>query len=77
MNKSPWLRRRLFLGRAQMWQAKFSEAFMRNQIVTGTNAPTFLRVNGPARNIDAFYTAFDVTPEDKMYIAPENRVRVW
>jgi putative endopeptidase len=68
---------RLFLGRAQMWQAKFSEGFIRNQIVTGTNAPTFLRVNGPARNMDAFYQAFDVTPQDKMYIAPENRVRVW
>jgi len=68
---------RLFLGRAQMWQAKFSETFLRNQIVTGTNAPTFLRINGPARNIDAFYEAFDVKPGDRMYIPPEQRVRVW
>jgi putative endopeptidase len=68
---------RLFLGRAQMWQAKFSEGFLRNQIATGSNAPTFLRVNGPARNMDAFYQAFDVTPDDKMYIAPANRVRIW
>jgi putative endopeptidase len=68
---------RLFLGRAQMWQAKFSETFLRNQIVTGTNAPTFLRVNGPARNIDTFYEAFDVKVGDRMYIPPEQRVRVW
>jgi putative endopeptidase len=68
---------RLFLGRAQMWQAKFSDGFLRNQIATGSNAPTFLRVNGPARNMDEFYEAFDVTPDDKMYIAPENRVRIW
>ncbi|MGZ7031662.1 MAG: M13 family metallopeptidase [Thermoanaerobaculia bacterium] len=68
---------RLFLGRAQMWRAKFSEGFVRNQIATGSNAPPFLRVNGPARNLDAFYQAFDVKPADKMYIAPAERVRVW
>jgi putative endopeptidase len=68
---------RLFLGRAQMWQAKFSEGFLRNQIATGSNAPTFLRVNGPARNMDSFYRSFDVTPEDKMYIAPQDRARIW
>ena len=68
---------RVFLGRAQMWQAKFSEGFLRNQIATGTNAPTFLRVNGPARNMDAFYEAFSVAPEDQMYIPPEKRARIW
>jgi putative endopeptidase len=68
---------RFFLGRAQMWRAKFSDGFQRNQIATGSNAPPFLRVNGPARNMEAFYQAFEVTPEDKMYMAPEMRVRVW
>jgi|GEM_PF-17056 len=68
---------RFFLGRAQMWRAKFSETFTRNQIATGLNAPPFLRVNGPARNIDAFYDAFDVRPEDRMYLPPEKRMRAW
>ncbi len=68
---------RFFLGRAQMWRAKFSDGFIRNQTATGVNAMPFLRVNGPARNLDAFYQAFNVTFEDKMYIAPEERVRVW
>jgi len=29
------------------------------------------------RNIDAWYEAFDVKPGDKLYIPPEERVRIW
>ena len=68
---------RVFLGRAQMWRAKFGLGFVRNQLATATNAPPFLRVNGPVRNIDAWYAAFNVKPGDKLYLAPENRVRIW
>ena len=35
------------------------------------------RVNVTLRNIDDFYTAFDITEGDAMYLAPENRVNVW
>lgn len=68
---------RYFLGRAQMWRAKFSTNFIRNQIATGMNAPPLMRVNGPVRNVDAWYTAFEVQPGDKLYLAPEERVRLW
>ena len=68
---------RVFLGRAQMWRAKFNANFVRNQLATGVNSPPFLRVNGPVRNVDAWYEAFNVKPGDRLYIAPENRVRIW
>jgi predicted metalloendopeptidase len=32
---------------------------------------------GIVRNIDAWYKAFDVKPGDKMYLSPEQRLRVW
>jgi len=35
------------------------------------------RANGPLRNIDAWYKAFDVKPGDAMYLPPEQRVRIW
>ena len=35
------------------------------------------RVNVTLRNIDDFYTAFDITEGDAMYLAPEKRVNVW
>jgi putative endopeptidase len=68
---------RFFLGRAQMWRAKFQEAFIRTQNATGHNAPPFMRVNGPLPNIDAWYEAFGVRPGDSLYLAPADRVRIW
>jgi putative endopeptidase len=68
---------RFFLGRAQMWRAKFGSNFVRNQIATGANAPPFLRVNGPVRNIDAWYAAFSVEQGDTLYLPPDDRVRLW
>ena len=34
-------------------------------------------MNGPVRNIDAWYAAFGVKPGDTLYVAPEDRVRIW
>ena len=68
---------RVFLGRAQMWRAKFPPDFVRNQVATGYNAMPFLRVNGPVRNMDEWYAAFDVKPGDKMYLPPEQRAHIW
>lgn len=65
---------RFFLGRAQMWRAKFGVEMQRNQIATGSNSPPFQRINGPLRNMDAWYAAFGVKPGDKLYLAPEDRV---
>jgi putative endopeptidase len=35
------------------------------------------RVNGIVRNVDAWYTAFNIRPGDKLYLAPEARVHIW
>jgi putative endopeptidase len=34
-------------------------------------------VNGVVRNIDAWYEAFDITQEHKLYLPPEKRVAIW
>ena len=68
---------RFFLGRVQMWRAKFDDQFVRNQVAQGHNAPPFLRVNGPVRTIDAWYEAFQVRPGDRMYLPPGSRVHIW
>jgi predicted metalloendopeptidase len=35
------------------------------------------RVNAVVSNLDIFYEAFNVKPGDKLYVAPENRVKIW
>jgi putative endopeptidase len=45
--------------------------------VSDPHSPRQFRVIGPARNIDSWYDAFKVQASDKMFVAPENRARIW
>jgi putative endopeptidase len=68
---------RVFLGWAQVWREKRREASARQQVVSDPHAPAQFRVIGPARNIDAWYAAFDVKPGDAYYLEPKDRARIW
>jgi predicted metalloendopeptidase len=68
---------RFFLSWAQVWRSMGREDDTRNRLETDPHSPPEFRVNGVVPNIDAWYAAFDVKEGDKMYIAPENRVRIW
>ncbi len=68
---------RFFLSYAQLWRAKSREASLRQRLVTGPHSLEKYRVNGVVRNFDAWYKAFDVKPGDKLYLPPEQRVRIW
>ena len=35
------------------------------------------RVNGIVMNTDDWYELFDIKPTDKLYVAPEKRVKIW
>jgi predicted metalloendopeptidase len=50
---------------------------MRDILLTDEHSPVEDRVNGIVRNIDEWYTAFDVKHGDKLYLPPGERVRVW
>jgi putative endopeptidase len=68
---------RFFMGWAQAWRTKAREQYLRNQVMADPHAPAEFRANAPLSNIDAFYEAFNVKPGDKLYVAPEKRVRIW
>jgi putative endopeptidase len=68
---------RFFLGWAQVWRTKFRDEALRQQLVTGPHSPGMYRAKTPVRNMDAWYEAFNVQPGDPLYVAPENRVRIW
>ena len=53
------------------------EDSIRQQVVSNPHAPAQYRVNGVVRNMDAWYRAFNVNPDEKLFVAPENRVRIW
>ena len=68
---------RFFLSWAQRGRTKMRDDAQRNQIATDTHAPLVIRASAPLRDMDAWYTAFDVGPSDKNYLPPAQRVRVW
>ena len=68
---------RFFLGFGQIWRSKMRDEALRQQLVTDPHSPAYYRVVGTLRNVDAWYDAFNVQPGDKMYVAPEKRVRIW
>ena len=53
------------------------DARLRKQVMSDPHSPPKFRVNGVVRNMDAWYAAFDVQPGDKLYLAPDERVRIW
>jgi putative endopeptidase len=67
---------RFFLAYAQMWRWKPRDAYLEQLLRVEVHPPTFVRPN-TVRNIDAWYTAFDVKPGDKLYLPPEHRINPW
>ncbi|MFZ7094929.1 M13 family metallopeptidase [Luteimonas dalianensis] len=68
---------RFFMGWAQVWRILWRDDALRQQLVNGTHSPGHIRAFAPLRNIDAWYEAFGVTESDPLWIAPEERVRIW
>jgi len=68
---------RFFMGWAQAWRLKAREEYLRRQVLADPHAWAEYRANGPLGNIPAFYDAFGVKPEDKLFRAPEKRVKIW
>jgi endothelin-converting enzyme/putative endopeptidase len=68
---------RFFLAFASVWRGKMRDDMLRQLMLTNPHSPFAARGSYPERNMDAWYAAFDVQPGDKMYIKPEERVRIW
>ena len=68
---------RFFLGWAQIWRRLYRKPELLKRLVTDPHSPSEYRVNGIVRNMDAWYKAFGITKESKMYLAPADRVRIW
>jgi putative endopeptidase len=65
-----------FLSYAQSWRGKYREPALRRRLLTDGHSPAEYRAD-TVRNLDAWYTAFDVQPGQKLFLAPEARVKMW
>jgi putative endopeptidase len=67
---------RFYLGWAQVWRRNYREANLRQRLITDPHSPSEQRA-WVVRNLDPWYPAFQVQPGQKLYLAPEQRVRMW
>ena len=68
---------RIFLGWGQIWRRLYRDKELQTRLKTDSHSPSEYRVNGIVQNMPEFYEAFGVKEGDSMYIAPEDRVRIW
>ncbi len=68
---------RYFLGYAATEQTKRRDEALRTQIATDPHSPEEFRINGVVRNMDSWYDAFGVGPDDALWLEPEDRVSIW
>ena len=68
---------RFFLAYANVWAANVRDEEIRSRTKSDPHSLGRWRVNGALPHIDAWYEAFNITPNAPLYIAPENRVKVW
>ena len=68
---------RFFMSWATVWRTKATDQYMINQVKTDPHSPGMFRAFGPLVNQDSFIKAFDIKPGDKMYKAPEDRIKIW
>ncbi|WP_430827384.1 M13 family metallopeptidase [Chryseobacterium indologenes] len=68
---------RFFMSWATVWRTKATDQYMINQVKTDPHSPGMYRAFGPLVNQDSFIKAFDIKPGDKMYKAPQDRIKIW
>jgi putative endopeptidase len=65
-----------FIAFGQNYASKSRPAALREQVLNDSHAPAEYRAD-TVRNADAWYKAFDVQPGQGLYLAPQDRVKIW
>ncbi len=68
---------RFYMSWGTIWRTKSRDEALKNQIKTDPHAPGLYRSYMPLQNVDAFYEAFNIVEGDKMFIASDDRVKIW
>ena len=68
---------RVFLSWGQVWQTKMHDELMIQRLATDPHSPAEFRCNAIVSNVDEFYSTFNVSKDDALYLEPSERVRIW
>ncbi|NRA29142.1 MAG: M13 family metallopeptidase [Parvularculaceae bacterium] len=68
---------RFFMAWAQVWKSLYRTAALEQQVASDPHSNAKFRINGVVRNMDPWYTAFNVEADDELFLPPEERVSIW
>ena len=68
---------RFFISYGTIWRNNIRDKALERRIKEDVHSPAEARVNRTLGSMPHFYEAFDIKPENKMYIAPEERASIW
>jgi putative endopeptidase len=68
---------RFFYSWAECWRTKIRQEEAIRRLAIDPHSPAELRCNAVVRNLDAFYNAFGVTKDDRLWLEPAERVSIW
>lgn len=60
-----------------LFHSKYTDELMADRLKNDTHSPNPARINGVVPQIDDWYELFDVKEGDKLYLKPEDRIRIW
>uniref|UniRef100_A0A6B2LKQ2 Peptidase M13 C-terminal domain-containing protein n=1 Tax=Arcella intermedia TaxID=1963864 RepID=A0A6B2LKQ2_9EUKA len=61
---------------ANIWKENIKKETLINQLTTNPHSPGHFRAN-LVHNMAEFYTVFDISETDRMYLPPSRRLRMW
>lgn len=68
---------RFFMGYAQVWRANIRDKELMRRLKEDVHSPGEARVNIPIFNIEVFNTAFQIKPENKLFVPDSKRAYIW
>ena len=68
---------RFFISYGTIWRNNSRDKYIERQVKTDVHSPAEARVNRTLGSMPHYYEAFDIQPENKMYIAPAERAAIW
>ena len=68
---------RIFENYAVIWATLSYDTDAVSRLSDDVHSPAEIRVNAVLSATDKFYSAYDITEDDKMYVAPDKRLRIW
>ena len=70
-------RKKFFESYANVWAGEMTENVTKQYLVMDVHSNEKVRVNAVLSLLDEFYETYDVKKTDAMYVAPENRIKIW